>query len=65
MIKEPPVGRKEAAAVRPAPPPSHWLLGHLRAFSADPLGMMQLAAATARVPRLRFINNTAWLAIHP
>lgn len=45
--------------------PSHWLMGHLPSFSADPLGSLQRVATTARAPRLRFLNNYAWLAVHP
>jgi len=45
--------------------PGHWLWGHLPNFSSDPVGSLQQAAAYGRVPRLRFINNIAWLAVHP
>lgn len=46
-------------------PRGHWLLGNLRQFSADPVGMMQLTATYGRVARMRFLHSTAWLISHP
>ncbi len=51
--------------VTPPNPHGNWLLGNLRDFNADPLGMLTQAGAMGRVTRLRFINNNAYLASHP
>jgi len=55
----------ETKLITPPSPHGNWLMGNLRDFSADPLGMLTQAGRLGRVTRLRFINANAYLAAHP
>jgi cytochrome P450 len=55
----------EAEPVTPPSPHGNWLLGNMRDFNDDPLGMLTRTAQMGRVTRLRFINATSFLAAHP
>ncbi len=54
-----------SAAVTPPGPQGNWLLGNMRDFNNDPLGMLTRAGQMGRVTRFRFLNSIVYLAAHP
>lgn len=58
---------QEHSIVQPKPqgPKGNWLLGNMGKMAQDPLGVFEDAPQYGRLPRFRFLNLRAWLAIYP